>query len=59
MNGEVPDRLEALLADAHRWMWQRRTGYPSLRERRAALADVASGKRPLLDKWRQFLTRPA
>jgi predicted Zn-dependent protease len=47
-------KLDALLADARRWLWQRRTGYPSLRERRAALARVATGEASLLDKWRQF-----
>jgi hypothetical protein len=55
--GEREPKLDALLADARRWLWQRRTGYPSLRERRAALERVATGETPLLDRWRQFRTR--
>jgi hypothetical protein len=54
LEGRPEAKLDALLADASRWFWQRRRGYPSLRERRAALARVATGETPLLDKWRQF-----
>jgi hypothetical protein len=52
-----PTYRAALPSDARRWMWQRRTGYPSIRERRAALARVMDGKKPLLDQWRRFLVR--
>jgi hypothetical protein len=57
LDGEPEAKLEALLTDARRWLWQRRTGYPSIRERRAALDRVATGETPLLDRWRQFRAR--
>jgi predicted Zn-dependent protease len=57
LEGQPEAKFDALLGDARRWLWQRRTGYPSLRERRAALARVATGETPLLDKWRQFRSR--
>jgi predicted Zn-dependent protease len=56
LDGERPARIDALLDDARHWLWQRRTGYPSIRERRAALDRVATGETHLVDRWRQFLS---
>jgi predicted Zn-dependent protease len=54
LDGEAPDRIEELRAHARKWLWQRRAGYLSVRERRATLA---ADKSPLVNRWRQFLLR--
>jgi Zn-dependent protease with chaperone function len=62
LSGEAPAKLESLLGEAKRWVWQRTRGYPSLRERRAALEHVAADVRqdgagestPLLERWKAF-----
>lgn len=57
--GAATTKLDGLLAEARHWLWQRRVGYPSLRERRAALAEVGrpgppTGA-PLMDQWRAYV----
>jgi hypothetical protein len=61
--GAETTKLDGMLTEARRWLWQRRVGYPSVRERRAALAQVgwarpgsdARSGAPLIEQWRAFV----
>jgi hypothetical protein len=57
--GAETTRLGEMLTEARHWLWQRKIGYPSVRERRAALAQVGLARpdsgAPLIDQWRAFV----
>jgi len=57
--GAETTKLDGTLTEARRWLWQRRVGYPSVRERRAALAQVGRERpgsdAPLIEQWRAFV----